>query len=313
MIDPPAAAPDGLRSITDVCEVDLAAGAASDPVATPDLLIEVPHGATRESHFRAVRDRLVGELPSDLVHYFFVNTDVGAPECASHVAQLIAAASPLKVIVLRGLVPRTFVDCNRVVDGGPNSVVEDGLTPGLPGYIRDPADVRTLVDLHRTYHDVARHAYDLVCGNGGLALMLHSYAPRSVRIDDIDDGIVRALHRAYEPASYEMWEERPDVDVIAAADDDTQLASATWIDSLVSQYAAIGIRVAQNATYRLHPGTMGHRYSARFPGRALCLELNRALLADPFSPFEEMRIGEKKVQAMSEPIAAASLEELERR
>ena len=53
---------------------------------------------------------------------------------------------------------------------------------------------------------------------------------------------------------------------------------------------------------------MGQVYSHAYPGRVLCLEINRAALADPFSPFEEMRIGAAKVSRMSAPVAEAFLE-----
>ena len=40
----------------------------------------------------------------------------------------------------------------------------------------------------------------------------------------------------------------------------------------------------------------------------LCIEISRALLADPFCPFEEMHIGREKVERMSGPIVEALLE-----
>ena len=52
---------------------------------------------------------------------------------------------------------------------------------------------------------------------------------------------------------------------------------------------------------------MGYRFSERHPGRVLCAEINRALLATPFSPFEEMTIGRAEVARMAAPIAAAYL------
>jgi hypothetical protein len=35
------------------------------------------------------------------------------------------------------------------------------------------------------------------------------------------------------------------------------------------------------------------------------MEINRALLADPFRPFEEMNVGPDKVERMSAPVVAA--------
>ena len=50
---------------------------------------------------------------------------------------------------------------------------------------------------------------------------------------------------------------------------------------------------------------MGHVHSVAYPRKVVCLELNRALLADPFTPFQEMRIGKKNVARMAEPIEVA--------
>ena len=67
----------------------------------------------------------------------------------------------------------------------------------------------------------------------------------------------------------------------------------------------IGIEATENATYRLHASTTGFVHASRYAGRVLCLEINRGLLAEPFSPFEEMHIGPDRVARMSWPIADA--------
>ena len=77
------------------------------------------------------------------------------------------------------------------------------------------------------------------------------------------------------------------------------------MERLKREYAAIGIRVAENRTYRLLPESMGHVHSIAHPDRVLCLEINRDLLADPFTPFVQMRIGPGKVARIAAPIAAA--------
>jgi hypothetical protein len=41
------------------------------------------------------------------------------------------------------------------------------------------------------------------------------------------------------------------------------------------------------------------------PGRALCVEVRRDLLADPFEPFAEMRIGNAAVERLAGPFARA--------
>jgi hypothetical protein len=306
---------DGIESIEGVCEIERVAGARATANTIPRWLIEVPHGATDGSHFEATRNRLVGKFPDDLKQFFYVNTDVGSVECARHVARMLAdpggdersvGAGP--VLLVRGLVPRTFIDCNRVIESGPAAEVRNGMTPGLPEYVTSAEDIETLTRMHAQYHAVARRAYRAVCGNGGTALMLHTYAPRSIGIDRVDDGIVAALHRAYEPGVYETWDKRPDVDVITEAKDGTKLAPAGLVEKLREAYAQIGVAIGENATYRLYPETMGYVFSRMYAGRVACIEISRALLADPFTPFEEMRIDDERARKMAAPIAAACLE-----
>lgn len=266
-----------------------------------DYLVELPHGATRESHFDDLCAKLEGSYPEDLKDFFFVNTDVGAPECGEAIARGLAAGGAA-VIVLRCLIPRTFVDCNRCL--GREAGAEE-MTPAMPEYVRDERDVRLLQGLYSRYQGLARSAYEEVCGAGGIALTLHTYAPRNVRIGKIDDGIGRTLRRAYRPEVYEGWDPRPDVDLISEDTAGGHLAPAGLVEALKREYAAIGVEAAENATYRLHPETMGHVRSVAHPGRVLCMEINRALLADPFTPFEEMRIGRHESERMSSPVVAA--------
>lgn len=301
-----------LRSIAGVCEVVALAAPAARSGAVPDLLVEVPHGATTQEHFDALRRRMRSDLPADLSEFFFVNTDVGAPECALETARLFvgSSAAPRKALVLRGLLPRTFVDCNRILGSTPDSGA--GLTPAIPAYVTAGEDVRLLEDLYGSYQRLVGEAYEQVCGSGGLALILHSYAPRSVGIEHIDRSIVDQLHDAYSPGRYEAWPLRPAVDIISEDEEGACLAPRPLVEAIKESYARIGIRPAENATYRLHRETTGHRHSARHSGRVLCMEISRDLLADPFDPFSEMRIGEAKVQSMSAPLAAACRHFLDR-
>jgi len=298
-----------ITAIDGVCEVAWTPPARSAD-ARPALLIEIPHGATRASDYYALRERLTGALPRDLEHFFFVNTDIGAPECAGRLAQLLAAAGH-GVLVLRCCVPRTFIDCNRVVAGVPGAMI-DGMTPALASYIRDPADAAMLGDLHRRYHALVDRAYTRICGDGGLALQLHSYAPRSIGVDKVDDEIVAALHAAYEPAIYATWPERPAIDLICAGPEG-MLADPAVIADLRARYAAIDVAAEENATYRLHPATMGYHYARSYPAQVLCVEINRGLIADPFVPFGESPISAAKVERMSQPIADALQSSLVRR
>jgi len=285
---------DRLVSLPGVCEV-LREGPDDRPA---DFLIELPHGATRGADFDALRAGLHGDYPADLKQFFYVNTDVGAPECAREIAGRLAR-SGRSVLTVRGLLPRTFIDCNR------RGERHSEQTPAVPAYVRDERDISALMELYGAYQSTVRRAYAQVCGEGGMALILHTYAPRSVKIELIDDDIVRKLHEAYAPQRFEMWERRPEVELISEDLDGKLLAPQRIVEALKREYAAIGIRVAENRTYRLFPESMGHVHSVAHPDRVLCMEINRDLLADPFTPFEEMRIGPRKVARVAAPIAAA--------
>ena len=314
------------ESLDDVYDFEVVAAPGASIETPPDLLIEVPHGATRRRHFAATRRRLIGEFPDDLEQFFFVNTDVGSIDCARWIARMVttpadypeleqllgepggASQRPVgSVLILRGLVARTFIDCNRLIAGGPTSRLQAGMTPGLPAYVSRDEDVRTLTRMHGAYQTAAAKAYETVCGTGGTALVLHTYAPRSIRIDGVDKGIVAALRRAYEPEIYETWDRRPDVDLISQSEAGEMFAPQALVRAVRERYSRIGIEVAENATYRLHEATMGYVHSAAYPGRVLCMEISREDLADPFTPFVEMSISDKKARRMAAPMAAALL------
>ncbi len=305
-----------LRSIPGIVDVlwypPRGAGEAA-PAST--LLIEVPHGATRRSDYETLAAQLVSELPPDLIEFFFVNTDIGTPEGAERIARALSTepAGPSHgVLVLRCLLPRTFIDTNRVVEGPISDMVVDGITPALASYITAKADRTLLLGLHQRYHEHVERAYAAIPGRGGLALQLHSYSPRSVGIDKIDRDIVVALRRAYEPAVYETWPRRPFVDLITADSEGRVLAAPEIVARLREEYARIGIEAKENESYRLIPSTMGYRYADRYPGRVTCIELSRELLADPFIPLADSPIGAAKVERMVGPLILVLREALAR-
>lgn len=293
-----------LRSIPGIVEVmGYPPHDASEASPSRTLLIEVPHGATRREDYERLAAQLVSPLPPDLIEFFFINTDIGTPEAAERIARALSTApGGLGVLVLRCLVPRTFIDTNRAVEAVTPGVVVGGMTPALASYITAKADHELLVGLHQRYHELVARAYAAVPGRGGLALQLHSYSPRSVGIDKIDHDIVVALRRAYEPAVYETWPRRPAVDLITADDEGRVLASPDVVVRLREEYAKLGIEAQENASYRLMPFTMGYQYAARYPGRVTCIEMSRELLADPFIPFEDSPIGAAKVERMVGPL-----------
>jgi hypothetical protein len=272
--------------------------------APPRLLIEVPHGATRAADYARVAAAMTSKLPADLDHFFHVNTDEGAPEGAFAIADALAARG-IGCIVARCTIPRTFVDTNRVLAASEGGKVVAGLTPGVPGYITERADHDRLAAMHAAYHDAVAPLYAQVCGGGGLALQLHSYAPRSVGVEATDDNIVTALHAAYVPEVYATWPERPPVDLICATDDGAFRCNPQLVAAVKAAFAAAGIRAEENATYHLHPITMGLYYARAYPDRVLCVELRRDLVAEPFVPFAESPIGAAKVARMVAPLVSA--------
>lgn len=300
-----------IAAIEGVCDVSWSAPRGGRTGA-PTLLIEIPHGATRLADYEALRRRLAGKLPRDLEQFFFVNTDIGAPEAGELAAAALSAAG-FGVLVLRCLIPRTFIDCNRVVHSGPPGTMIDGMTPAVAGYVTEAADHALLEQLHARYHELVARAYASVCGRGGLGLQLHSYAPRSIEVSVVDENIVAALRDAYEPAVYAKWRQRPAIDIICTATDGTYLADPALVAALREQYARIGVLATENATYKLHPATMGYRYAAAYPGQVLCVEINRGLLAEPFMAFEASPIAPDKVRFIAQPLISALHSALVRR
>jgi hypothetical protein len=291
--------PDQLRSVEGVCDV-----ACFTPAQPPRgwLVIEVPHGATREQDYFSVARRLKSTLPAQLEHFFFVNTDIGAPEGAQWLGQTLSAQG-YGVLTLRCLIPRTFIDTNRVIANTVKGVVVDGLTPAVPAYIEHPDDAAWLTQQHAAYHALVAQAYAAVCGDlKGLALQLHSFSPRSVGIEKTDANIVTALHDAYRPEVYATWPERPQVDCIASTADGSFKSAPKLVAAVRAAYAEAGIKAEENATYALHPATMGLHYARAYPDRVLCIELNRGLVADPFVPFGVSPISAAKVERVVAPI-----------
>ncbi|MCB9778962.1 MAG: N-formylglutamate amidohydrolase [Alphaproteobacteria bacterium] len=287
-------------------------GAQADPSAPACLLVEVPHAAWRRRHYDAVAERLRGPLPDRLDHFFHVNTDVGAEPLALAVAEAIVEADPRRrVELLLCRVPRTFVDCNRRVDAGGGSLQHGALTPGTAPYVRDPADRTLLRDLHAAYAGVAAAAYDRVCGAGGLALTPHTYAPRTVGIDRIDDDIVDALHACW--ATPERWPLRAEVDLITTTPEGERLADPALVDDLTEAFRAEGREVVEGGAYALHPDTAAWVHAARYPQQVLCLEVRRDLLLEAWTPFEEQRIDAAAVEAIAGPLVASLHAALRRR
>lgn len=299
--------PTAFESIPALADVFLYRGSRAEPDAAPDLLLEVPHGATLAAHFDALATELRGPFPDDLRSFFFVNTDVGAPEVADALARQVEADEPDRtVLVVRCLVPRTFVDCNRVIepDAEPRASAAGEVTPGLAPYARDAADRQLLLGRYAAYRDLVTRAMDVVCGGGGDALMLHSYAPREVDVP-VDDRIVERLREAYEPDRIDDWPLRPEIDLIVRTPEGELLASEPRVARVRAAFESDGLEVAEGRTYPLHPSTMAHFFARRHPGRTLCIEMRRDLLVPAFTPFAEMRGDPSKAAWLGAALARA--------
>lgn len=265
----------------------------------PDLVIEIPHGATSTIDFTSLAARLTSPLPDGLIDFFHVNTDAGAPELALAIAKRFVSEEPARsALVLRCRIPRTFIDCNRRIDAAPADFKAGKVTPGLMPWITTDADRELLRGLYDRYVGVVREAVAQL--GGGALLLLHTYAPRTVDVE-VDANIGPSLRRAYEPDKEPTWPLRPELDVISRGVDGTEYAPADVVAALREGLPEVGA----SATYPLHPSTLAWDHVKALPGRALCVEVRRDLLADPFTPFAQMTIGTAKVNRLVEPFVRA--------
>jgi len=292
-----------MRSIPDIVDVTVARGARAPEGAPPDLIIEIPHGATRTADYDAVAAQLTSTLPDRLVDFFHVNTDAGAPELGLAIARRFVADEPGRIaVVLRCRIPRTFIDCNRRMDATPEDFRAGKVTPGLMPWITSDADRALLRGLYDRYVAAVIDATSRLAG--GALLLLHSYAPRTVDVE-VDANIVASLHRAYQPEVEPTWPLRPPIDVIGKTIEGVDLAPAAVVDALRAQFEPLGLPVANSATYPLHPSTLAWARVQEHPGRAVCIEVRRDLLAAPFEPFAQMTIADAKVERLVPAFVAA--------
>ena len=293
-----------MSALPGVLEIETRRGSAAAADAPPDLVVEIPHGATATADFTALAAQLTSPLPAGLVDFFHVNTDIGAPELALALAERLVAEAPTRVVtVLRCRIPRTFIDCNRRMDASPEDFKAGKVTPGLMPWITTPEDRALLRGLYERYVSAVDAVLAPAMPRAAL-LLLHSYAPREVGVE-VDADIVQSLRAAYAPEVEPTWPLRPEVDLIGR-----DLAGVDWTPRGVSAalragLAEAGLTLADGATYPLHPSTLAHGHVMRWPGRALCVEIRRDLLADPFDPFAAMHIGPAKLARLVGPFATA--------
>ena len=291
-------------SLAGVLDATYVRGARAPADAGPDLVIEIPHGATRTEDYDRLAAQLTSPLPAALVDFFHVNTDAGAPELGLAAAERFVLEAPTRTaLVLRCRIPRTFIDCNRRIEASSADFKEGKVTPGLMPWITSTEDRALLRAAYDAYVGAIGQALATLAP-GGAILLLHTYAPRSLDVE-VDEHIVTSLRRAYQPDVEPTWPLRPEVDVIGRALDGTDHAPAHVVAALRAELAAIGLGLAESATYPLHPSTLAWDHIQAHPGRALCVEVRRDLVADPFEPFAQMRIGAAKVDRLVGPLVGA--------
>ena len=291
------------QTIPDICEITTFSCSPDLPIR---LLIELPHGATKAKHFENYRQQLLGTtFPQDLAHFFFVNTDVGTPELGMQIAKQFASNTTFGAVVIKSLIPRTFIDCNRVIALSADDYKKGGVTPGIPPYVTNQTDLQFLTEQYTKYQKQAQILYEDICQIGGFALMLHSYAPKTVGIATIDDQIVKNLHRVYQPDLYKTWPTRPEIDFITTTLENQRLAPGKLIDQMSTLLREDGFEVEEGKSYPLHPSTTAFSHASSYPDNTLCMEVRRDLLATEFTPFSEMNICQQKVERISVPVSKA--------
>jgi hypothetical protein len=309
--------PPALRSIAGVVEVEHFCGALATATTPPTFLVEVPHGADRRAHYESLRARLVGDVPADLHCFFHVNTDVGAYDYGKATALRLLHEHPNRsAVVVRSLIPRTLIDCNRPATRDGGDLRNGALTSGIPVYVEHPADQALLVGLHAQYVAVAAAAFAEVLGNnGGLALLPHTYGPRALGIASVGRDIVEQLRWACAPERESTWPLRADIDLLTNDPEGRDWSPPGLSSALVTSFAAVSLEAKINSTYNLHPASLGHTWSTRYPHRVVCVEVRRDHLVREWTPFEEMVVVDEKVDLIAgvlAPALARSLAVLER-
>lgn len=289
-------------SVPDVVDV-LQLTASSAPAHAHDFLVEVPHGAAGDWEYQAVASHLRSVLPTDLVEFFHVNTDAGAAEVGVALAERLCARGLVRrAFVVRSRIPRTFIDCNRVLGASREAYKAGGVTPGVPPWVQAPEDHALLVERYEAYQAVAGRLLAEVCDGGGRALLLHTYAPRSVDVE-VGPDIVPALRDAYREENVGRWPLRPEADLIFRDPEGNLHLAAPAVDGLRAALAAAGVSLAEGATYPLHPVTTGYAHVLRWPGRVACVEVRRDLLTAAFVPFRQVQLDAGRVAAVAEAFA----------
>jgi hypothetical protein len=270
----------------------------------PSLFIELPHGAVHVDEFQHFAN-LIPSLPKNLVDFFLVNTDVGTPELAQAIAENLK--EEIGVVILRSKIPRTLVDCNRVLSLSEDEYRAGKVTPGIPCYVPNEHH-RWLIDIHHRYTEQATSLYKEICANGGFGIMLHSYAPKSVGISQVGHDIVEKLHWAYREDMYKTWPTRPEIDIIGRTKEGDWLCNEGRALSLQNAFEKRGFQVELSKTYPMHPSTTAFRHASSYPDQTLCLEIRRDILMKEFIPFRVLEVDQVMISNIAECIGMDFLE-----
>lgn len=313
------------ESIPNILEVWEINGPEAPSQGTPDVLIELPHGATKGIHLQRAK-AFTRQYPGDRYDkFFYANTDQGSPEYGLHFAECLcnpawveqhqhqfeasavaflkAKAARMRVLMIRALLPRTVVDVNRVWQMDRDFQAAN-FTGVVGSYITDSDELAAIHQLYQQYQATVDRAHALVCGNGGVVFNLHTYAPISVAVPK-DADIVDVLESAYQPENYPTFPRRPEIQLITATPDGEVLAPVQLCAELVSRLQAADFEVVENDPFNLHPAAACSQRAAQYPGKVLVIEISRSLLASVFNPFIEMHIDPLKVDRVVEPMALA--------
>ena len=285
-----------------VARVERFYGVESVRDASPGLLVEVPHGADERAHYDALRERLVGDLPDDLHEFFHANTDIGAYQYGRRVVERLLLERPsLSAVLIRSLVPRTFIDCNRLED----AAASGGVTAGVAPYVEHPDDHALLKSLHRDYVKLIDAAYSDVCESGGFALTPHTYGPYELPIASVDRDIVTRLRECHRPEVIPTLPLRPEIDLLTRTKDGVRLAPEGIVEDLVAGFAGEGLTATEGRAYQLVPSTQTWRFATRHPGQVLCLEVRRDLLVERYTALSAMEVRTESLERIAAPLSAA--------
>lgn len=272
--------------------------------SAPKLFIELPHGCVHCEEYERFA-QYIPSLPDNLIDFFLVNTDVGTPDLGTAIAKYVQ--DTCGVVVLRSRIPRTLIDCNRILSLNEDEYKEGKVTAGIPSYI--PTEHHHwLKNIHHRYTIKAQELFEAVCGQGGIGIMLHSYAPRSVGINSVDHQIVEKLHWAYQEEVYKDWPIRPQVDFIAKTKDNEWFGAAEKILSIKERMEKDGLEVGISSTYPMHPATTAYMHTKKYPNQTLCIEIRRDLLMKDFRPFKRLQVDQVQIDRFAGLIGLDFLE-----